>query len=186
MSTVDRALQTQIENLQKRSGKSLDELYEVVAKSGLEKHGEIRGLLKLELGMGHGDANMVAALYLKRGQEPAESSGDPLEAIYVGPKADLRLIHDAIMAHVSGFGEFETAPKKAYVSLRRTKQFAMIGPATRTQVEVGLNVSALPGADRLKKQKPGAMCQYSVRLSDVADVDAEFMGWIRAAFDAAG
>ena len=62
----------------------------------------------------------------------------------------------------------------------------MIGPATRTQVEVGLNASALPGTDRLKEQKPGGMCQYKVRLSDVAEADAELIGWLRAAFDGAG
>ncbi len=184
MSTVDRALQTQIANLQERSGKSLDELYDIIAKSSLEKHGQIRDMLKQELGMGYGDANTVAGLFLSQGT--VGSSRDPLEAIYDGPKADLRPIHDAIMAHVAGFGEFEIAPKKAYVSLRRKKQFAMIGPATRTQVEVGLNASALPGTDRLKEQKPGGMCQYKVRLSDVAEADAELIGWLRAAFDGAG
>jgi hypothetical protein len=30
------------------------------------------------------------------------------------------------------------------------------------------------------------MCQYKVRLSDRSEVDAELVGWIRTAFDAAG
>ena len=184
MSSVDPALQTQIANLQERSGKSLDELYDIITGSGLEKHGQIRDMLKQELGMGYGDANTVAALFLKRGAP--DPSGDPLEAIYVGPKADLRPIHDAIMARVAEFGEFEIAPKKTYLSLRRKKQFAMVGPATKTQVEVGINTKALQGTDRLKEQKPGGMCQYKVRLSEVAEVDPELIGWIRAAFDAAG
>ncbi len=184
MSNVDPALQTQVANLQERSGKSLDELYDIIAKSSLERHGQIRDMLKQELGMGYGDANTVAGLFLRQGT--ADPSGDPLEAIYDGPKADLRPIHEAIMAQVAGFGEFEIAPKKAYVSLRRKKQFAMIGPATKTQVEVGLNAKALHGADRLKEQKPGGMCHYKVRLSEVAEVDTELIGWVRAAFDGAG
>jgi hypothetical protein len=30
------------------------------------------------------------------------------------------------------------------------------------------------------------MCQYSVRLSKPGEVDAELLGWVRAAYDAAG
>lgn len=61
-----------------------------------------------------------------------------LDEIYAGPKAALRPIHDRLMADIVKFGEFETLPKKGYVSLRRKKQFAMIGPATNTRVEVGI------------------------------------------------
>ena len=181
---MDAALQTQIENLQTRSGRTLDELFSELEGTGLEKHGQLRSHLKDELGMGHGDANLVATLFRKRGEEPA--GGDPLDAIYVGPKAELRPIHDAIMAQVESFGAFDVAPKKSYVSLRRTKQFAMVGPATKTQVEVGLNVKELAGSDRLKAQKPGGMCQFKVRLSETSEVDDELVGWLKAAFDNAG
>ena len=58
--------------------------------------------------------------------------------------ADIR-----IASENAKFGSFEIAPKKTYLSLRRIKQFAMIGPATNTQVEVGLNVKGLKAAGRL-------------------------------------
>lgn len=182
--SMDAALRTQLQNLQERSGRTLAELYDILEASGLEKHGQLRDHLKSELGMGHGDANTVVTLFRKRGEEP--DAGDPLDAIYTGPKADLRPIHDAIMKRVNTFGDFDVAPKKAYVSLRRKKQFAMVGPATRTQVEVGLNAKELDGSDRLKEQKPGGMCQYKVRVSELSEVDDELIGWIRAAFESAG
>lgn len=78
------------------------------------------------------------------------------------------------------------APKKTYLSLRRKKQFAMIGPATKTQVEVGLNAKALPAADRLSEMPPKSMCTYKTRVSDVGEVDAELLGWLRRAYDEAG
>lgn len=182
---MDQALRTQLENLQKRSGKSLDELYSLLAASGLEKHGQLRDLLKTDLGMGHGDANTVVTLFRKR-NESTPGTTDVLSGIYTGPKADLRPIHDAVLAAIQGFGDFEIAPKKAYVSLRRKKQFAMVGPATKTQVEVGLNMKGIDGTDRLKEQKPGGMCQFKVRLSDVSEVDSELIGWLRTAFESAG
>lgn len=185
MNVVDKALQTQIANIQERSGKSLDELYAILESSGLEKHGQLRDHLKQELGMGHGDANTVVTLFRRRGEEES-ASDDPLDAIYTGGKEHLRPLHDTIMERVRGFGDFEEAPKKAYVSLRRKKQFAMVGPATKKQVEVGLNATDLSGPERLVEQKPGGMCQYKVRLSDASEIDDELIGWIRSAYDAAG
>ena len=90
------------------------------------------------------------------------------------------------MAAIGRFGPFEIAPKKGYLSLRRRKQFATIGPATKSQVEIGLNAQALAGGARLVAQKPGGMCQYKLRLSAADEVDAEVIGWIRSAYDAAG
>ena len=90
------------------------------------------------------------------------------------------------MARVRGFGAFEEAPKKTYVSLRRKKQFAMVGPATKDSVEIGLNAKDLPAHPRLKVQPPGGMCQATTRISSAADVDDMLTGWLRQAYDAAG
>lgn len=186
MNVVDKALQTQITNIQERTGKSLDELFAVLRASGLEKHGQLRDTLEADLGMGHGDANTVVHLFRQQAAPAPSSGADPLDGIYAGSKADLRPIHEAIVERVATFGTFEVAPKKAYVSLRRKKQFAMVGPATKTQVEVGLNMKDVAGTDRLVEQKPGGMCQYKVRLSDPAEVDEELLGWLRTAYDRAG
>jgi hypothetical protein len=180
MSTLDKAVATQLANIQKKTGKSLDELTALVRGSGLEKHGEIVAMLKKDLGLGHGDANAIA----HHSKAAPVATGD--DEIYTGAKAALKPVHDKLMAAITKFGEFEIAPKKGYVSLRRKKQFAMIGPATNTQVEVGLNMKGVAGGERLKAQPPGGMCQYKVRVSAVGEVDAELIGWIKTAFDAAG
>ena len=61
------------------------------------------------------------------------------------------------MAVVEKLGPFELAPKKGYVSLRRKKQFATVGPATKTAVDIGLNAKELPSDPRLVVVPPGAM-----------------------------
>ena len=61
----------------------------------------------------------------------------------------------------------------------------MIGPATNTQVEVGLNMKDVKGTARLIEQKPGGMCQYKVRLADRKEVDEQLIAWIRKAYDGA-
>lgn len=187
MSTVDKAIQTQLANIQKKTGKTLDELGKLIAASGLTKHGEIREMLKRDLGLGHGDANTLVHTVLQAAAAAAPAAGgDVLDEIYAGPKAALRPIHEALMQEIHRFGDFEIAPKKAYVSLRRKKQFAMIGPATNTRVEVGLNMKGVPGTDRLLEQPAGGMCQYKVKVTSAAEVDRELIGWIRTAYESAG
>jgi hypothetical protein len=191
MSTVDAAIATQLKNIEKKTGKSLDELVQLVKTSGLAKHGEIRDMLKRDLGLGHGDANTLTHTALKSdgasaAAEKGQTPDDVVDELYAGPKASLRPIHDRLMAEIRKFGDFEVSPKKTYVSLRRKKQFAMIGPATKTQVEVGLNMKDVEPTDRLQQLPPKGMCDYKVRIADAAEVDAEMVGWIRRAYDSAG
>lgn len=87
---------------------------------------------------------------------------------------------------IDRLGPYEKAPKKAYVSLRRRKQFATVGPATKEQVEIGLNARELPPSPRLKALPVGGMCQFAVRISGTSEVDAEVVRWLRAAYEAAG
>ena len=98
----------------------------------------------------------------------------------------MRPIHDAVMNAIAGFGAFETVPKKGYLSLRRGKQFAMVGPGTKSRLEVGLNMKAVEATSRLVSIPPGGMCQYRVHLTSAKDVDRELVAWIRRAYDASG
>ena len=191
MNTVDKATETQIENIQTRTGKTLAELFALIRESGLSKHGEIRAMLKRDLDMGYGDANALAAAFLKSdGQSAAPAAeadtADVVAAIYAGAKGELRPIHEKLMAGIAELGPFEIAPKKAYLSLRRKKQFATVGPATKTRVDVGLNMRDVPATGRLLELPPGGMCQYRVSLTEVNDVDEELMAWIEQAYESAG
>lgn len=191
MSSLDKARETQLRNIETKTGKTLDELRAIIAESGLDKHNAIRDMLKAKLGLGHGDANALVHFALNSdGQSAAAAAGatadDVLDEIYTGNKAHLRPIHEKVLAAIDGFGEFERVPKKGYVSLRRKKQFAMVGPATKDKVEVGLNMKGVPGTDRLIEQPAGGMCQYKVKISDPAEVDGELVAWIKQAYEAAG
>lgn len=186
MSDPDAALATQLRNIEKKTGKSFDELRRLIAGSGLSKHGEKRAMLMEQLGLGHGDANTLVHLAVQAETPAATAGDDALDAIYTGAKAHLRPLHEALIAKIDGFGAYEKAPKKAYVSLRRKKQFATLGPATKDQMELGLNAKSLPTDPRLKQLPAGGMCQYTVRFSSVDEIDAKLLDWVRAAFDAAG
>ena len=191
MSSVERAKATQIANIQKKTGKSMQELTELILSSGLSKHAELRSMLMEKLGLGYGDATMLVHFVLKTDtqivvQEKGLTTVDVLDEIYSGPKASLRPIHEQLMSTIEQFGEFEIAPKKGYVSLRRKRQFAMLGPATNTRFELGINIKNLEADERLIKQPAGSMCNYKVRLSEVNQVDEKIVSWVRMAYEAAG
>lgn len=84
----------------------------------------------------------------------------------------------------SGRTTYERASKKTCVSLRRRRQFAMLGPATRDRVEVGLNCGALPAHPRPKLLSPAGMCRATTRIGRLGEVDESLAGRLRAACDA--
>ena len=118
MDTVEQAKQTQLQNIQTRTGKSLDELFALIRESGLTKHGQILQMLKRDLGVGHGDANALAGAYLKAGEQGLAPAGeaspdDALDFIYAGPKATLRPIHDELMRPSAPWARSTSPPRRA-------------------------------------------------------------------------
>ncbi|HRD98861.1 MAG TPA: DUF5655 domain-containing protein [Rubrivivax sp.] len=195
MADPQAAVLSQLRNIEARTGRSIAELQAAVAATGLAKHGERRSWLMQQLQLGYGDANAVVSFMGKplpalvaRVEAPVSAAAvaDPLEAIYSGSKAALRPLHEALMEVLRGFGEFEVAPKKSYLSLRRKKQFLMVGPATKEALEIGLNVKTLPPDPRLKVMPPSSMCAVTTRIGHVSEIDAALKRWMKAAFDAAG
>ena len=202
MADPQAATLTQLRNIQTKTGKTIAQLHAVLTASGLAKTSERRSLLMEQFNLGYGDANAVALFMGKplpaldgeasataapsSAPGAAPNAGAALDGIYTGAKAPLRPLHDALMQAVHSLGDFEAAPKKTYLSLRRKKQFAMVGPATQDAIEIGLNAKDLPPAARLKAMPPGGMCQYTVRISQAKEIDAQLLGWLRAAYDNAG
>ncbi|MFN4115873.1 MAG: DUF5655 domain-containing protein [Inhella sp.] len=191
MADPNAAVITQLNNVQAKTGKTIAELHALVAASGAARHGEKRSWLMAQFKLGYGDANTVVHFIDKPlpslGAAPAVAAeaGDGLDSIYAGKKAALRPLHEAVMAAIVELGDFEIAPKKTYWSLRRSKQFAMVGPATVSEIEIGLNCKTLAEHPRLKMLPPGQMCQATTRIGAAAQIDAELMAWIRAAYEAA-
>jgi hypothetical protein len=172
-----------IRNMPEKTGKSLEEWIVIAKASGLEKHGQILKMLKADHGMTHGFANLVAIKTLQTGEAPSED--DLVATQYAGAKESLRPIYDALVAAIDRFGgDVEIAPKKAYVSLRRNKQFGLVQPSTRTRVDVGINLEGADPTDRLEASGSfNAMVSHRVRLTDVEQVDAELVEWLRRAYE---
>ena len=184
----DSQVQAMIQNMPEKTGKPVTEWFKILADSGLEKHGEMMKLLKGEYGVTHGYANMIIQLYRAQDATEAPTESDLLTAQYAGAKAAMRPIYDAVLAAVTPFGtDVVIAPKKTYVSLRRSKQFAIVQASAKDRVDVGLNLKDVESTERLEGGTVfGGMCTRLVRLGDPVDVDEELIAWLRQAYDQAG
>jgi predicted transport protein len=181
----EEMLAAMIANLKATTGKSIDEWLVITRATKLAKHGEIVAHLKSTYGIGHGYANQIAQQTL-RGGAPAASGDDLVDAQYAGAKAALRPIHDALVAALKKLGkDVELAPKKAYVSVRRNKQFAIVQPSTATRLDVGINLPGVKPTARLEASGSfNAMVSHRVRLESKAQVDAELIAWLKQAYEA--
>ena len=173
-----------IANLEEKTGKNLEQWIAITNATKLAKHGEIVKFLKAEHGMTHGYANLVAHKALQ--SDTWSAAGDELvSAQYAGAKAGLRPIYDHLVERVSGFGaDVEISPKKSYVSLRRSKQFAIVQPSTRTRVDVGINLKEVDPTERLEASGSfNSMVSHRVRVTESDQVDHELIDWLRQAYD---
>lgn len=181
------AEKTMVANLQKNTGKSLEEWVVLVKQTALEKHGQIIKFLKEEHEMTHGFANLIAH---KSNQSDAGSVADK-DALALEPykgKEHFLPIYEGLMKRIQSFGsDVELAPKKTYMSLRRKKQFAILNPATKTRYEIGINLKGHPGEGILESvNKANAMCSHQINLQTIEDLNETVFEWLKKAYDHAG
>lgn len=175
-----------IENLQKTTGKSLEEWKAVVSNSGLTKHGELIKYLKTEFGIGHGYANLVVHKTFASDAGSSDDKSQLIEKQYQG-KENLRPFYDQLVASILPMGDdIEVAPKNSSVSFRRKKQFCLLEPKTKTRLELGLNMKNVEAVGKLEACPPGGMCQYKIRIEKAEDIDHEVFVWIQRAYEQAG
>ena len=177
---MDKALQTMIDNMPEKTGKSLQEWMKILKMKNFEKHTEAIKFLKTEHGVTHGFANTIVTL----SKQDNSSGEDLVEAQYKG-KESLLPIYTALIKYVESLGDDVTiSSKKTSVSVIRKRQFVLIKPATKTRIDLGFKLKDYPTTDRLQNSGPfGTMCTHRVQLTDVNDVDAELKNWIKEAYD---
>jgi len=182
MADKSDPVETMKANLLRNTGRSIDQWADLVRKSGLPKHGDQMKLLKDTHGLGHGYANLIC-LTAKGALDVPED--DLLAGQYAGKDA-LKPVYAALETYAKSLGkDVDISPKKTSVAFRRSKTFAVVTPATKTRIDLGLNLKGSAPTARLLAEKPGSMCTHKVRLETAADVDAELKAWIKAAYAAA-
>ena len=174
------------EGLLKKTGKPLEHWMKIVHASKIEKHKAIIDFLKAEHDFTFGFANFVA--HKVRNLDAASLAAEvDLVALQYKGKESLLPIYKDLHKAIGKFGnDITITSKKAAVSFIRKKQFALIKPATKTRVDLGLKLKGKENTDRLGSSGPfGAMCTHRVCLASKAEVDEELLAWLKEAYDMA-
>lgn len=180
---MDKALETMIANMPEKTGKSLDSWIAILKKQTFTKHSEAVNFLKTAHGVTHGFANTIVHL----SKEDKTQTVDLIATQYE-KKQSLKPIYDALKTYIETLGnDIEFAPKKAYVSVRRKKQFAIIQPSTKTRLDLGLNLKGKEAEGVLENSGSfNAMCSHRIRLTSIENISENVKNWVKEAYEAAG
>ena len=176
---MEKALQTMISNMPEKTGKSLEEWHSILKAKGFTKHSEGVNFLKKEYQVTHGFANTIVSLSKDQTEEPEKL----VNSQYQGKEA-LIPMYDLLLETIKGFGDDITiTPKKTSVSIIRKRQFALIKPATKSRIDLGLKLKDEPVKGRLESSGPfGTMCTHRIQLTELKPIDEEVKGWLLEAY----
>ncbi|AXT20498.1 DUF4287 domain-containing protein [Flavobacteriaceae bacterium AU392] len=179
---MNDALQTMINNMPEKTGKSLDEWKAILKDKAFVKHGEAVKFLKEKHNVTHGFANTIVTLSKNNDDTP-----DDLVSNQYKGKESLLPIYEKLIAVIQAFGDDVTiTPKKGSVSIIRKKQFTLIKPATKTRIDLGLKLKDKATTTRLENSGPfGTMCTHRVKIETVEDINDELVNWMKEAYEKA-
>jgi hypothetical protein len=181
------SFQAYLETVKSKTGKTPEDFAKLASEKGLTKHGEIVTWLKSDFELGHGHANAIVAVLLK--SDTRKASGDEkLEKLCSGKRAVWRATCETLIAKLKAFGpNVDAVANETYINLLvGKKKFAILQPASAERFDIGIKLKGVAPTDRLELAGSwNVMVTHRVRIVDPKQVDAELLGWLKQAYEAA-
>lgn len=188
-------VQAIVRNLPEKTRRSLDEWIRLVKESGMQNEKERRAWLKTEHKLGGKTLSLILDRAEGKGAELAnpEACLKPaprlVDALYSGPKAGLRPVHDALIQIGRALGpDVMVSPTKTMVPLYRKNVFAQIKPTTQSRIDLG---PALKNVKRSLSSRlidtgglgKGDRITHRIAISSIDEIDEEVKEWLKIAYD---
>jgi hypothetical protein len=166
-----------------KTGKDLNHWIKVLEKSKLDKHKAMIDFLKSEHDFTYGYANFVA-MKARKADAASIDDSELLLNQYKG-KESLKPIYDKLHDEILKFAKGATiTPKVGAVSFIGKRQFALIKPATKTRIDLGLKLPGVEITERLEKSGPfGTMCTHRVQITNIDQIDQQLLSWLKEAYE---
>ncbi len=186
-------IQKWIQELPKKTGRSLEEWIALTKDSGPPTEKERREWLKKEHKLGTISAAWIAGRL--GGKNTEEDSPEAylktaaawVEAQYFGPRAALRPLYEQLLKLGFSLGkDVKACPCKTMVPFYRNHVFAQIKPATNTRIDFGFALGNTKTPKRLidtggyeKKDR----ITRRIEVKAKADIDDEVKRWLKKAYE---
>lgn len=193
-----------VRGLVSKTGRSLAEWLTLISRKSPVRAGRaqaepgsgtqraLRDWLMAEFDLNQSTAWYLAERSVGKGGEEDSAEGyvvraaEYVDAMYAGPRAGLRPLHDAMIRAAIELGGVKICPCKTIVPLYRKHVFAQIKPASRTRIDLGLclrgyekklpaRVISTGGAQK------GDRITHRIEITSVSDLDPEALRWLRIA-----
>jgi len=186
MASPQEMMDKMLGNLVEKTGHELSHWIKVVQSSGELKHNSIIKYLKSNHNITHGYANLIAFKFRETTEEN-DSPEDWVKNQYAGAKSELKPIYDKLVSIVKSFGnDVDVSPRKSYVSIRRSKQFAIFKASTKTRLDVGFVLKGEAETERLKSGKQfSGMMTHHIEIFSMSNIDSELKDWLKSAYNKA-
>lgn len=184
-----------ISSLREKTGRSLDEWLDFIAKKGPKSEEARRDWLKDQQGLGTNAAWWMAERSFGRGADEDTPEGYLktalvyVEEMFSGGKAGLRPIYDQLLEIGQSLGkDVRICPCKTMVPLYRHHVFAEIKPSTRIRIDFGLALAKHKGKLPKRLIDTGGAAKkdritHKIEVTATEDLDDEFKKWLQAAYD---
>ncbi len=186
-----------VANLARTTDASIDEWVHRIGETGISEMRPLVAWLRADRGLGGTTAAVVARVALEGYasiDEAAYLAAAPgyVDALYRGPRAALRPIHDALVELCVGLGpDIRLCPATTMLPVYRRHVIAQIRPATRTRIDLGLALGPDASGDRLVDTggvSEGDRITHRIPLETPRDLDDGVVSQLRKAYsmDAGG
>jgi len=175
-----------IAGLEEKTGRTLDEWMALIRKSGPRTSAERTAWLKNTHHLGTNYAKWLAGR--AEGSSLADYNPSALvDALYSGPRASLRPIHERILQLALALGKDVTiTPCATIVPIRRRHVIAQIKPATKSRIDLGFALKDTKPSGRLidtggfaKKDR----ITHRIPITSIEEIDDEVTRWMRKAYE---
>jgi hypothetical protein len=179
--------------LKTKTGRSLNEWMDFIHKSGPPTEVERRDWLKSRFSLGTNTCWWLAERSVGKGGEDhspeayLKAAEVWVEAMFVGKRAHLRPVYDALLELGLSIGQdVKACPGKTIVPLYRNHVFAQIKPATNMRIDLGFALKDTKATGRLVDTggfaKKDRITHY-IAITSPTDIDGDVKRWLKKAYE---
>lgn len=176
-----------ISNLQKKTGRTLEQWIELVNTQGDMKVKEKKEWLKTQHHLTTSDAGWIVERAEGKGGAENYNPEAFVEAMFAGRKAHLRPLYEYLLERAFCLGpDVKACPCQTIVPLYRNHVFAQIKPTTQTRIDLGFALQDTKVQGKLIDtggRNKGDRITHRIPLSSLDNVDDEVWQWMQVAYE---